>query len=58
METVRLNNGVTIPLLGYGTYQLPQSTGPELLEEAIKLGYRHFDSAQEYGWLSGNLGWD
>lgn len=48
METVRLNNGVEIPLIGFGTYQLPEATGPALLRTAIEQGYRHFDSAQEY----------
>ncbi|MBF2655241.1 aldo/keto reductase [Listeria seeligeri] len=49
MKTIKLNNGVEIPILGFGTYQI---TEPEEVEkaiiEAIKAGYRHIDTAQSY----------
>ncbi|MBC1501592.1 aldo/keto reductase [Listeria weihenstephanensis] len=49
MKMVRLNNGVEIPILGFGTYQI---TDPEQAEtavqEAIRAGYRHIDTAQSY----------
>ncbi|MBC6310451.1 aldo/keto reductase [Listeria sp. FSL L7-1582] len=49
MKTVTLNNGVEIPILGFGTFQI---TDPEQAEtavqEAIKAGYRHIDTAQSY----------
>ncbi|MBC1479913.1 aldo/keto reductase [Listeria seeligeri] len=49
MKTIKLNNGVEIPILGFGTYQI---TEPEEAEkaiiEAIKAGYRHIDTAQSY----------
>ncbi|OTN89063.1 aldo/keto reductase [Enterococcus sp. 7E2_DIV0204] len=49
MQTVTLNNGVEIPILGFGTYQI---TNPQEAEQAvidaIKAGYRHIDTAQSY----------
>lgn len=49
MKTVTLNNGVEMPILGFGTYQI---TDPQQAEdsvfEAIKAGYRHIDTAQSY----------
>lgn len=49
METVKLNNGVEMPILGYGVYQI---TDPKECEEAvidaIKAGYRLIDTATFY----------
>lgn len=49
MQTLKLNNGVMIPALGFGTYQI---TDPKEAEEAvymaIQAGYRHIDTAQSY----------
>lgn len=49
MKTVKLNNGVEVPILGFGTYQI---TDPEEAEkavrDAIEAGYRHIDTAQSY----------
>lgn len=49
MQTVKLNNGIEIPILGFGTYQI---TDPKEAEQAvidaIKVGYRHIDTAQSY----------
>jgi len=46
MQTVTLNNGVEIPILGFGTFQI---TDPkEAVVDAIKAGYRHIDTAQSY----------
>ncbi|MGX7263441.1 aldo/keto reductase [Enterococcus crotali] len=49
MQTVTLNNGIEIPILGFGTYQI---TDPKEAEQAvvaaIKAGYRHIDTAQSY----------
>lgn len=49
METITLNNGVEIPILGFGTYQI---TDPKEAEktviDAIQAGYRHIDTAQSY----------
>ncbi len=49
METVKLNNGVDIPILGFGVFQI---TDPAECErsvlEAIQAGYRHIDTAASY----------
>ncbi|MEO1771912.1 aldo/keto reductase [Candidatus Enterococcus ferrettii] len=49
MQSIKLNNGVEIPILGFGTYQI---TDPEQAEQAvydaIQAGYRHIDTAQSY----------
>lgn len=44
-----LNNGVDLPVLGFGTYQMPASVTQECVEEALSLGYRAIDTAQCYG---------
>lgn len=49
-ETLKLNNGVIIPVLGLGLYQL--DTGRETRRAvrcALDAGYRHFDTAAAYG---------
>jgi len=38
-----------MPQVGYGLWKLEQSQCAETVEQAIKLGYRHFDSASDYG---------
>ena len=43
-----LNNGVEIPELGLGLWQTPESKSANIVYEALKIGYRHFDSAQWY----------
>ncbi|MBA3927041.1 aldo/keto reductase [Listeria rustica] len=49
MKTVALNNGVEIPILGFGTFQITDSEQAETaVQEAIKAGYRHIDTAQSY----------
>ncbi len=42
-------NGVTIPCIGYGTYQTPDEEISVVMQEAIKAGYRHIDTAAYYG---------
>ncbi|GMA24811.1 oxidoreductase [Luteimicrobium album] len=46
---VRLNNGTTIPQLGFGTYKMPPSDTARLVRTALELGYRHVDTAEMYG---------
>ena len=47
--TLRLSNGVTIPQLAFGLYQIPSDDkGVDILLHAIKAGYRHFDAATAY----------
>ena len=46
VPTIKLLNDIEIPVLGYGVYQL--SNTPECVNYAIKLGYRHIDTAIFY----------
>ncbi|MGM0240726.1 aldo/keto reductase [Enterococcus sp. AZ103] len=49
MQTVKLNNGVEVPILGFGTFQITDPKEAEdAVYEAIKAGYRHIDTAQSY----------
>ncbi|HIH69914.1 aldo/keto reductase [Methermicoccus shengliensis] len=45
---VILNNGVKMPILGYGVYQIPPEQTEECVYEAIKGGYRLIDTASAY----------
>lgn len=44
-----LNNGVEMPMLGYGVYQTPPEDTERCVTEALELGYRLIDTAQAYG---------
>lgn len=49
MQPIVNANGATIPALGFGTFRMP---GPDVLRivpEALKIGFRHIDTAQAYG---------
>lgn len=48
MEYVKLNNGVEMPILNFGVYQIPQAETKEVVLNAIKVGYRGIDTAQSY----------
>ena len=43
-----LNNGVRIPQLGYGVFQIPPQSTQEAVESALEAGYRHIDTAAGY----------
>lgn len=47
-ETYTLNNGVKIPKLGLGTWLLNNEQTAQAIRDAVKLGYRHIDTAQAY----------
>ena len=49
MESVTLNNGIKMPLIGYGTYQIPARITEHCVANAIRAGYRSIDTAQCYG---------
>lgn len=49
MQTITLNNGVEMPILGFGVYQIPEGETVSAVTEAINIGYRLFDTAQAYG---------
>ena len=48
-ETVRMANGVEIPKLGLGTWDIPDGKAAQAVRDAVKVGYRHIDTAQGYG---------
>ncbi len=48
MEYKTLSNGVEIPQLGFGVFQIPPEQTKDVVKKAIEVGYRHFDTAQAY----------
>lgn len=48
METITLNNGVTMPLLGYGVFQVSPDECERCVSDALRTGYRLIDTAQAY----------
>ena len=48
MEFITLNNGVQMPLLGYGVYQVTPDECERCVTDAINVGYRLIDTAQAY----------
>lgn len=48
-ETYTLLNGKEIPKLGLGTWFIPDEQAAQAVKEAVRVGYRHFDTAQAYG---------
>lgn len=48
-KNIVLNNGVEIPQLGLGTWFIDDSVAADAVKEAVKIGYRHIDTAQAYG---------
>jgi 2,5-diketo-D-gluconate reductase A len=49
VPTLRLNNGVEIPQLGFGVFQIEPEDTAEATRTALEIGYRHIDTAQMYG---------
>lgn len=48
MNYVTLSNGVKIPQLGYGVYQVSKDECERCVLDALSVGYRHIDTAQSY----------
>ncbi len=48
-DKFRLNNGMTIPEIGFGTYKAAADGTERVISEAIWAGYRYFDTASFYG---------
>ncbi len=46
--TIGLNNGVQIPQVGFGVFQVPSDDTQRAVEHAIEVGYRHIDTAAAY----------
>lgn len=48
MEFVKLNNGIEMPILGFGVYQIPKEDTKRCVLDVLKVGYRAIDTAQSY----------
>lgn len=48
MKTIKLNETIEIPALGFGVFQIPQEQTKDSVVNAIQAGYRHIDTAQSY----------
>ena len=48
MKEVRLNNGVMMPAVGFGVYQIPNSETRQAVLDALEVGYRLIDTAASY----------
>ena len=49
VPSIQLNDGNSIPQLGFGVWQVPNDEVTEAVLEAIRAGYRSIDTAQGYG---------
>lgn len=48
VPNVTLNNGVEMPILGFGVYQVPPEDTERVVTDALEVGYRHLDTAAGY----------
>ncbi|CAN5828953.1 aldo/keto reductase [soil metagenome] len=46
---IKLSSGTSIPQLGFGVFQIPAEDTAQLVAEALRIGYRHIDTAALYG---------
>ena len=49
VPTIRLNNGVEIPQLGFGVFLIPPDENVQAVTTSLEVRYRHIDTAQGYG---------
>ena len=49
IPTIELNDGASIPQLGFGVFQIPPPETARATEAALEAGYRHIDTAEMYG---------
>ena len=49
VPNVQLNNGVEIPQLGFGVFQIKPADTVAAVTAALEVGYRHIDTAEMYG---------
>ena len=49
IPTIELNDGTTIPQLGFGVFQIPPPETARAVDLALQAGYRHIDTAEMYG---------
>ena len=48
MEYVKLNNGIEMPMVGFGVFEIPAEQTAQCVFDAIECGYRLIDTAQAY----------
>ncbi len=48
MKEVRLNNGIMMPAIGFGVFQIPASETEKVASDALEVGYRMIDTASSY----------
>ena len=48
-QTLQLNDGNTIPQFGFGVWQVDADVAEDVVSQALKIGYRHIDTAKIYG---------
>ena len=48
MEYKKLNNGIEMPMVGLGVYNIPERETQRAVEDAISVGYRSIDTAAMY----------
>lgn len=48
MKEVRLNNGVIMPAIGFGVFQIPENETERAVTDALEAGYRMIDTAAAY----------
>jgi 2,5-diketo-D-gluconate reductase A len=49
VPAIELNDGTSIPQLGFGVFQIPPAETAEAVTRALEAGYRHIDTAEMYG---------
>jgi 2,5-diketo-D-gluconate reductase A len=49
MDSITLNDGTTIPQLGFGVFKVDPAETERIVSEALEVGYRHIDTAAIYG---------
>jgi 2,5-diketo-D-gluconate reductase A len=49
VPSIQLNNGIEIPQLGFGVFQIPPAETKAAVLDALEVGYRHIDTAEMYG---------
>lgn len=47
-ESIKLNNGVSVPMEGFGVFQIPENECEQAVSDAVKTGYRLIDTASSY----------
>jgi 2,5-diketo-D-gluconate reductase A len=49
VPSIDLNDGNSIPQLGFGVFQIPPGETTDAVRTALEVGYRHIDTAERYG---------